>query len=330
MRRTPFLSAICVLAICLAATAAEPPESIGPRLQRISVNITCPGSGYSGGAQGSGTLILAEVGGKTTTWVLTANHVVKGLREVKDVIGPGGEEKKQVRYRDARIIQEQVQNGRGVGEQTYDAKIINVDPRRDIALLRVRIDKFADDGAVFYRDDAIPQPGTAILHCGSPGGKETGGTCSLTSGIISRIGVRIPEFGGSEHGVFDQTDTAALGGSSGGLIALQDDGRWVGMITLGLRGGDSFHWIVPIRSVRAWAKAVKVEWLLDPKITRPSETDIQQIPLELDPPGFKSAASTTPTPAPAEKPAFVELVLPGEQRPITPARRQPAETENDG
>lgn len=307
MRRTRILSILCSLVLCVTATAAEP---VGPQLQRISVNITCPTSGYGGGAQGSGTIVLAEVGGKTTTWVLTAHHVVKGLRDVKDVIGPGGEPKKQVRYKDARIIQEQVQAGRGVGEQTYDAKIINVDPRRDIALLRVRIDQFTDHGAVFYLDEAIPQPGTATFHCGAPGGKEIGGTCSLTAGILSRLGVRIPEFGGSEHGVFDQTDTAALGGSSGGLMALRSDGRWIGMITLGLRG-DSFHWMVPVRSVRAWAKEVEVEWLLDPKVTRPSEADIDAIPLELDPPGFRSAAKSEGTLK--TKPAIVELVLPGEE-----------------
>ena len=138
-----------------------------------------------------------------------------------------------------------------------------------------------------------------IFHAGAPGGKEIGGSASLTGGLISRIGVRIPEFGGSEHGVFDQTDTAALGGSSGGLIALRDDGRWIGMITLGLTGGDSFHWIVPIRSVREWAKEIDVEWLLDPTHPRPAEKDLDSIPLELDPAGFSSIEAKKPASAPA-------------------------------
>jgi hypothetical protein len=94
--------------------------------------------------------------------------------------------------------------------------------------------------------------------------------------------VRIKEFGGSEHGVFDQTDTAALGGSSGGMICRADTGTWAGMITLGLRqSGDNFHWVVPIRSVRAWAKDANIEWLLDPKGKRPSQEEIDKIPLEV-------------------------------------------------
>ena len=293
------------LLMMLAAVALAADEPIGPKLQAISVNVSCPGNGYSsGGVQGSGTVVIAEVGGKPTTWILTAHHVVENLRDIKDVIGSDGEARKQVRYRDAQIIQEQVQAGRGVGEVKYDARIVCVDPRRDIALLRVRLDKFTEQGVAFYLDESIPQPGTTVYHCGAPGGKEIGGTCSLTAGIVSRLGVRIPEFGGAEHGVFDQTDTAALGGSSGGLIALKDDGRWIGMITLGLSGGDNFHWMVPVRSVREWAKQVGVEWLLDPNLPRPSEADLEKIPLELNPPGFAKTSREAPTPT-EERPQHV-------------------------
>ncbi|KKK96654.1 hypothetical protein LCGC14_2660570, partial [marine sediment metagenome] len=139
-----------------------------------------------------------------------------------------------------------MENGRVVGESRADAKIISVDSTRDLALLRIRQSDFSKVGAKFYLDESISSAGTLIYHCGAPGGKEIGGTCSLTTGIVSRIGVRIPSFGGAEHGIFDQVDCAALPGSSGGLVALQKDGKYIGLITLGLEGSDNFHWMVPM------------------------------------------------------------------------------------
>lgn len=264
-----------------AATSAKR-VTVGPSLQKVSVNVLCPSKyGGSGGAQGSGTVFLSEIDGLPSAWVLTAYHVIKGQREVSDVISRTGSTKKSVSYRDAQIIQERVLAGRIVGELKFDAEIISVDASRDIALLRIRDGEFSDVGALFYLDGVIPLAGTELYHCGAPGGKDTGGTCSLTMGIVSRIGVRIPGFGGgSKHGVFDQTDTAALGGSSGGLLALKSDGRFIGMITLGLRGGDSFHWYVPARSILDWADEISVQWLFDPTCDRPTEEDIDRIILE--------------------------------------------------
>ncbi len=254
---------------------ADVPNPVGPGLQRVSVNV------LADGAQGSGTIFLVAIEGEQSAWVLTANHVIDGLREVSDVIDPEGKERKVIRYDDASIIQETVIDGRTVGEVKYDAKIISVDKRRDIALMRVRRGDFTSVGARFYLGRTIPSAGTEIYHCGAPGGIKTGGTCTLTGGIISRIGVLLPSFGGgSEYGVFDQTDTAALGGSSGGMIALKSDGRYIGMITLGLRGGDNFHWIVPARSILKWADEVNVRWLFDKSQKRPTELDINKIILE--------------------------------------------------
>lgn len=291
------LACLCVASLALAAD-----PKIGPTLQDVSVNVCCPGgSGYSGQAEGSGTLIVGKVDGKPAVWVLTAHHVVRDLRSVNEVISPTGENKSQVSYRDAQIIQERVVDGRAVGELKFDAKVVSVDPRRDIALLRVRDGEFKKTGATFYAAPEIPAPGTAIFHCGAPGGKDIGGTCSLTAGIVSRLGVRIPEFGSAEHGVFDQVDCPALGGSSGGLVAARDSGQWVGMITIGLRGGDSFHWMVPIRSVRDWTKEIKADWLLDPKSPQPTEEQVKKLPLENQPTGRVTEGK--PASAPHEGPA---------------------------
>jgi S1-C subfamily serine protease len=265
------------LAFCDNANLAGQP--VGIYLQNISVNVKAKSG------QGSGTIFISEVGGKKINFVLTAYHVVEALRSVQTVIDNEGNEKKRVVYDDAVITQEHVENGRKVGEIRYDAKVICVDPRRDIALLQIRKENAISVSGTFYLDSEIPPPGTLIFHCGAPGGQEIGGSASVTGGIISRIGVSITDFGPAEHAIYDQVDCAALPGSSGGLIALQSDGRWIGMITLGLQGSDSFHWMVPVRIVKEWAKEAKIEWFIDPNLPRPSEEDLKNVPLEINPTG---------------------------------------------
>ncbi|GIW59036.1 MAG: hypothetical protein KatS3mg087_0102 [Patescibacteria group bacterium] len=277
-----YLYAITFTAVVFALGqlfACDNPElkgmPVGVYLQKISVNIK------SGSGQGSGTIFVTEVEGKKTAFVVTAYHVVEDLRKVRDIIAPDGSPRKRVEYDDAVILQEQVDNGRVVGEIRYDAKVICVDSNRDIAILRVRkTDAFTVSG-YFYDGSDIPQPGTEVYHCGAPGGSDLGGSASLTSGIISRVGVRITDFSDSEYGIYDQVDCAALPGSSGGLVALKSCGCWIGMITIGVRSSDNFHWIVPVRTVRQFAKEAKLEWLVDPKLPRPTEKDLESIPVEL-------------------------------------------------
>jgi hypothetical protein len=64
------------------------------------------------------------------------------------------------------------------------------------------------------------------------------------------------------------------------------------MITLGLNGGDNFHWYVPARAILSWANEIDVVWLFDITLDRPTENDIDQIPLE-----NINVRSLTPTPA---------------------------------
>lgn len=264
------------LCVVLACSVVYADTSVGERLQQVSVNVKADR------AQGSGLIILANVNGKTTTWILTANHVVDGLRQVNTVIDFDGSDKKQVTYMDAEVVQEKVINGRGVGEKKFFAKVMSVDSRRDIALLRMRADDEFNTGAVFYLSKEIPPPGTALFHCGAPGGQDMGGTCSLTDGIVSRVGVSISQFGGSEHGIYDQITCPAQPGSSGGLVALGDNGYIVGILTLGARGTDSFHWMVPVRSILAFAEETGAAWIFDPSVTPPASESEINLKLELN------------------------------------------------
>lgn len=277
------LAIVLTLALLVSAVTAGEPQNVGPKLQATSVNIKAKG-GY-GSAQGSGTIFLVprhpKKGDRQVAFILTAEHVIDGLREVKTAI-VDGKERKVVRYNDAQIVQEvgNENNSRMVGDKSLDAKVRSVDPTRDIALLQVRaVGEFTESGE--FCTEEVHVAGTKIFHCGAPGGSDLGGSASLTAGIVSRTGVRIADFGGSEEGVFDQLDCSGLGGSSGGMVCLQDGGEWVGMITLGLNGGDSFHWMVPVRSVREWAKEAGTEWLLDPNGKLPSDAELDEIPLEV-------------------------------------------------
>ncbi len=265
-------------------------ETIGKYLQSVSVNVR------AGTNQGSGSLFIVEVEGKKTNWVLTAYHVIERLRKVTSVINPDGQERKKVIYNDAQILQEQVQDGRVVGSISYDAKVICVDARYDLAVLRVRKDgQLIEKGAKLYLNKEIPDVGTEILHAGSPGGAEIGGSATITTGIISRIGVRIKDFTDSEAGIYDQVDCAALPGSSGGLVAKADTGEIVGIITIGLRSGDSFHWMVPARTILKWADEAKIRWIFDPNVKAPPESEIEKIPIETNVPvGSSSTFVSTP------------------------------------
>jgi S1-C subfamily serine protease len=279
---------VAVMMMAAGTSAAEP---VGPKLQAASVNIK------AGSAQGSGSVILRSVDGQPTPFVLTAAHVVDGLRKENKHLDRDGKQVTNISYNDAQIVQEvaTVDNSRIVGDTRLDAKVLCVDYVRDIALLQVRAQGNLKTSVVFLVDrKSVPPAGTKIYHCGAPGGQDIGGSATLTSGIISRTGVRIPDMGGgSDKGIFDQTDTAALGGSSGGMICLETDGQWIGMITLGLRGGDNFHWFVPVRAVARFVDDAKLPWLMDPAGTV-GEKELKDVPLEVSPPNSPSGYSTQP------------------------------------
>ncbi|MEM4167626.1 MAG: S1C family serine protease [Candidatus Caldarchaeum sp.] len=268
MTRTSMFYSI-VLAFLFTAVAY--PQSVGRKLQAISVNVS------AGTSQGSGTIFIKEIEGVQLTFILTAYHVISGLRKVETRMVDGKEEKRAV-YNDAEITQEVFQDGRKVGKVTYAAKVICVDSRRDLALLLLRKEgKVFEDSGVLYTSDEIPDVGTNVLHAGSPGGLEIGGSATVTSGIISRVGVTISEFGGSDFGVFDQTTCPALPGSSGGLIAKADTGEIVGVLTIGLRSSTGFNWMVPTRTIKKWLDEANMSWFYNDKVDKPRLSDLRKL-----------------------------------------------------
>lgn len=289
------LALILVAAIAASGSdvaAQNKQESVGRKLQKCCVTLK-----KNNNDRGSGTIITRPVDGVAVNFILTAAHVVRELRSVKTVIDKDGDEKKQVTYRDSEILQEWIDSisGERVGETKMFAQVVNVDTNIDLALLRVKMTEWSNKSIVFWPSDEIPGPGRPVFHCGSPGGQEIG-AASVTGGNVARIGCRIEDFGDQP---FDQVDCAAMGGSSGGMICDATTGELIGVLTLGLRSGDSFHWMVPIRVIRKWATDTGVEWLLNPKGSSTGEA-VKKIPLENVSPGFSARKKSMPTPAAPE------------------------------
>lgn len=266
-----FLSTLLVVAALSVATTASAADTLVDNLQNVSVTIK------SGQGQGSGVLFTRTVGDETVTYVWTAAHVIDNQRKTRNVI-VNGSPKTVVEFDDVQIVQEFKQNGRRIGEVKMEAKVLrysDADQGEDLALLEVRKRNFteATNTTTFYNGE-IPAIGTELYHVGSLQGQF--GANSLTAGIVSQIG-RVLELGANGT-VFDQTTVTAFPGSSGGGVFLKDSGQYVGMLVRG--GGEQFNFIVPVRRLRAWAKAANIEWAIDQTVALPTEEELKKLPIE--------------------------------------------------
>jgi len=250
------------------AKAAEP---VIAQLQDVSVTIR------SGGGQGSGVLFTREVDGETRTFVWTAAHVIDNLRKTRDVV-VNGSRKTVVEFADVELVQEFRQDGRRIGEQKMDCRVVrysDADQGEDLALLEVRKRNFvpASTTVTFY-DGPIPAVGTELFHIGSLLGQF--GSNSLTTGVVSQIG-RVLDLGANGV-IFDQSTVTAFPGSSGGGVFLKSNGQYIGMLVRG--AGEQFNFIVPVRRLRAWAKRANIEWAIDSSIPLPSAAVLAKLPIE--------------------------------------------------
>jgi len=260
--------------------ALPPADSVAEFLQEISVTLKC------NDGQGSGTMVVVPVNGKDRTFIWTAYHVIADLRAVKEVITPDGTKRQAVTFHEPEIVQEEIEDGARVGERKMLTRVVTCSEKEDLALLEVRKQGFARASAVFYLDKAVPKVGSDLWACGSPGGQEIGAN-SVTTGVISQIGRRFPEYPGE----FDQVSCQGLPGSSGCGVYLRD-GRFIGMLTMGIRGSDSFHYIVPLRRIKAWAEKMHVGWALGIGLP-PTQADLDKIPIEDSGTMFKSTSAKT-------------------------------------
>lgn len=267
-RLTPLLSACLLLgSLCLAPTGAQEKKEpdVIQYLQDISVTVR------AGPYSGSGVMVQTKDG---TVWVWTCAHVIKPLRATRELIDSGGAKKTVVEFEDASIVQFIKEDGRAVSELKHYAEVIrysDADFGYDLALLRLRTRRFRPaSSAKFYLDKDIPRVGTKLYHCGSQFGSF--GANTITDGILSQQGRVL------DGKIYDQTNCAAFPGSSGGIVCMQSDGRYVGMLVTGI--GGSFNLIVPVRQMQAWARKVGVDFTMDDSLAVPDDEKLRSRPVE--------------------------------------------------
>lgn len=129
-------------------------------------------------AIGSGFIISQD------GYILTNNHVVDGADEIR------------IRLDDRR---------------EFSAEVVGVDPRSDLALLKIESENLPS--VRFAKPDDI-HVGEWVVAIGSPFGLDY----SVSAGIVSAIGRSIPTERGEDYVPFIQTDVAINPGNSGGPL----------------------------------------------------------------------------------------------------------------
>lgn len=209
--------------------------------------------------QGTGSGVIFVRGERC--FVLTAAHVVAGLRDVVMKL-EGGQEKKYETFKDAAVAVILYEGDRKVGKVEMDAEVLAYSDDKDgedLALLEIRKRAFIKEAGIFRADDNAMPIGTRLYHCGSLQGEM--GSNSLTDGIISRVG-RV-----WQGKVFEQSSVTAFPGSSGGGV-FTEGGEYIGMITRG--AGETFNLFIPTRRIRAWLRVIKYDWVVNPELPVPA------------------------------------------------------------
>ena len=163
---------------------------------------------------GSGIIISPD------GYILTANHVVDGMDEIKVAIPDS--------------------------KQEYTAKVVGTDPPTDVAVLKI---DGKDLPAITFGDSDQLEVGDVVLAIGNP--FHVGR--SVTMGIVSALG-RTAEASVQGYAIQDfiQTDAAINPGNSGGAL-VDADGRLVGIntqIESSSMGNEGVGFAVPINLAR--------------------------------------------------------------------------------
>lgn len=276
-RRTILTSLLVALVFTIPFSlyGEEPPVSTF--LQEISVTIK------TDRGEGSGVIFTREIksknGKQNVNFVWTAAHVLENIRNVRSVLDAEGKSKKIIEFKDVQIVKKLIENGITVGELSMDAVVVKYSDAKDgedLALLMIKKFNFVDKSAKFYVDKGgrgLPL-GTNLYHVGSLLG--SGGSNSMTTGIMSQVGRMLSLNGGSKV-LFDQTTVTAFPGSSGGGVFLTT-GEYIGMLVRG--AGETFNLIVPIRRMTDWAEEENIKWALDPEEKAPTLEEIKKLPKE--------------------------------------------------
>jgi S1-C subfamily serine protease len=112
-------------------------------------------------------------------------------------------------------------------QQTFPAKLVGVEPRKDIAVLRIDAPKELLTPIDRHIASLHLQVGQKVVAIGNPFGLDQ----TLTTGIVSALGRQVEGIGGVKIREMIQTDAAINPGNSGGPL-LDSTGRLIGMNTM--------------------------------------------------------------------------------------------------
>ena len=112
-------------------------------------------------------------------------------------------------------------------QQTFVAKLVGVEPRKDIAVLKIDAPKELLSPIDRHQNNLHLEVGQKVVAIGNPFGLDQ----TLTTGIVSALGRQVDGIGGVKIREMIQTDAAINPGNSGGPL-LDRTGRLIGMNTM--------------------------------------------------------------------------------------------------
>src|SRR5262245_29794061 len=132
-------------------------------------------------------------------------------------------------------------------QKVYPATVVGTEPRKDIAVLSIKISKGALKPITLPPAEYKLEVGQKVIAIGNPFGLDH----TLTTGIVSALGRQVDGIGGVTIRDMVQTDAAINPGNSGGPL-LDSAGRLIGMNTMifsksGASAGIGFA--VPARTI---------------------------------------------------------------------------------
>jgi len=235
------LAGLLLVAPTLAAAAAEPPAPLRQSLVQVVATSDAPDPWLpwrrAGPETGSGSGVI--IAGQR---ILTAAHVVSGAVMIEVLRADSG--------------------------QRFTAVVEHISHVADLALLRVA-DAHFFAGSRPLRVGELPKLQQRVDVYGFPVG---GAGLSITSGIVSRVGVDYYAHSGSQL-LLAQVDAAVNPGNSGGPAIT--DGRITGIIMQVLDGAENVGYMVPAPVIAHFLKDVQ-----DGRVDGFPELDIWVQPLD--------------------------------------------------
>jgi S1-C subfamily serine protease len=185
------------------ASAGGPSDVVGVVNELLPTVVTVINRLPNGTAQSSGSGFVIDA---SNGYVVTNNHVVEDVRDTN----PGASF--DVIFADNRVVK--------------DVKLIGRDDKTDVAILQVPVQNLK--AAVLANSDDVPV-GTTVVAIGSALGELQN---TVTTGIVSAKGRRVPETDTVTLEDLIQTDAAINEGNSGGPLIWAATKQVIGMNTL--------------------------------------------------------------------------------------------------